>query len=160
MNHWKPIIILIASVLCLCSLVVVLAIVDSNGKDILARIEKDINRQGHCMIPGTAGVEIQARSARMEDGCLTLSGSRDPNEGRPVRVAVWPHTGSEGTCSAWSVSIRYLSDPEERLELTFYQPTHLPRFMVGRSCYVSLPKRSWIRWLRYDLKPRIMRPSR
>jgi hypothetical protein len=154
MNRRQRILVLSISVLCFCLLVVV-AVIVCKGKDILARIEKDINGQGYCMIPGAPEVKIRAQSARMEQGSLVLYGGHAPDDEFYVRVTLRPDMGSEGICSARSVSIIRIFDPDERLRLTFWQPTHLPRFVVGRSCALSLPRMSWICKLKYDTQARI-----
>jgi hypothetical protein len=152
MTRRKRIIVVSISMGCLC-LVVVLAIVGGSSGDILARIERNINTQGCCMISGAWEVEIQAQSARMENGCLVLYGSCDPGKEPCVLVTLWPGMGSGGICSAPRVSIERAS--HERLKLTFHQPTYLPRHMSGRSRYVSLRKTGWLRELTYETRVRI-----
>jgi hypothetical protein len=146
---------LVLSISMLCLLVVVLAMIGGSNSDIFTRIEREINNQGYCMISGAREVEIQAQSARMEKGGLVLHGSGKPGEEPSVLVTLFPEMGSAGICSAKSVSIERAPGRYERLKLTFHEPTYLPRHMVGRSCYVSLHKMSWIGSLRREMRDQI-----
>ena len=147
-NHRKWIIIL--CVLFLWLLAAVLAVVAGHYRNPLTEIADKINRRGRCVIPGVG--EVRAQSARLEDGVLVLYGSDDPNEESGVAVALYPDMGPEGICRAESVSIQRMFDPEERLKITFRQPTHLPRIMSGRGFMVPVFRHVWFSRIRFFIR--------
>jgi len=145
------------SALCLCVLVIALAM--AGHEDILARIQKEINRQGHSMVSKSQGIDIRAQTARMEGDCLVLEAGGESGKEPYVLVNLCPGMGSMGICSAKSVSIQLVSDPSERLKVTFHQAQYMPRHMSGRTQYIYLPKGGkayqWLRKLRYDTRDRL-----
>lgn len=155
MSRRKPITVLSISALCLCILMVGLVLVVASGEDTLARIEREINGQGYCLVSESPPVRFQAQSARMEYGSLVLHGSSDPGKEPCVLVTLFPEMGSAGICSAKRVSIERAPGRYERLKLTFHGPTYRPRSMHGRSYYISLRRMSWISRLKWDTRDRI-----
>ncbi len=144
-TDWRKwIVVLAVAIVCVCPLVALLAIAGGRSEDPLARIAEEINSQGHSSIPGLPHCWIRVQSARMEDGCLILYGSNDPNGTSCVHIAWWPYMGSEGICTSRTVSIQRVFDPSERLKITFCQPARLPRIMLGRTQYVSIRRWGWI----------------
>ena len=133
-----------------CLLLVVLAVSVGCDKDPLIRIEREINRRGRCVVPGVG--EVQAHSARWENGSLVLYGSNDPNEESGIRVALHPEMGSKGICRAKSVSIKRWYAPVEMLKFTFHQPTRLPPDMYVRSFNVPVFRHAWLRKWRFAIQ--------
>jgi hypothetical protein len=129
------------SVLGLGGLVIVLAVV--SHENALARIQREINRQGYSMISEREGIDVHAQTARMEDNCLILEGSSESGKEPYVLVNRFPHLGSMGICSASSVSIELVPCGArwvQRLKMTFPPAVSMPGLVVGRTQYVYVPK--------------------
>jgi hypothetical protein len=129
------------SVLGLGGLVIVLAV--ASHENVLARIQREINRQGYSVLSENEGTDVCAKTARIEGNCLILEGSSEPGKESYVLVHLLPHQDPMGTCSAKNVAIEVVpgrSGWAQTLKITFHEAQSTPRHVIGRTQYVYVPK--------------------
>ncbi|MEN6334262.1 MAG: hypothetical protein ABFE01_08370 [Phycisphaerales bacterium] len=159
MRRRGPIVAAGLAVLCLCLLIVALAPTDR--RNVLVRIQNDINRQGYAPFPGYKGMGIRAQTARVTDEGLLLEASNEPGKAPEVLTYLLANMDPMGICSAKSVSVQLVADPYERLKLTFHSPNSGPRFMMGSTQYIPLPRGGkayqWFCTIRFGIRDFILR---
>jgi hypothetical protein len=133
--------ILFSSAFLIC-IVATLLLSRLDDEDELTRIMHEINSTGHSKLSEASPIMAKADSAKMENNRLIL---------HEVEVLLEP---GNYTYMARSVSIRYDNNPGRCLKIMFHNPTNLPRWMEGRSCYISLEE-SFFRRLLIKIQARM-----
>lgn len=150
-NALTKMVLLVALAICL----ILVAFQRSSDHDLLSSLQKMIVENGSCSIPvggPRSSIVIQANLAKIENDTLILNRSTATGDNSWVVLS-----GDSASIEAKSVSIRFLKEPTDKLEITLHEAKigGVTSISTGQACLIINRRwslRQWFSHYRAKLK--------